>query len=95
MIKEFEVGEEIILKVLFRNRLNVPADPVVVIGAVKTPTGDVVDVDFVNTGTVGEWESTFTPTISGKHWWRVEGVGTVDTAQERAFRVKAEKVVIT
>lgn len=94
MINEYSIGEEVILTVKFRNRLGVPTDPVTVEGAVKPPNTAAIEVDFTPTGITGEWEAVFMPTIEGKHWWRAQGTGTVDTAEERAFKVKPERVII-
>lgn len=78
----------------FKNRLKVLTNPTQVKGGVKDPAGTVTVVVFNNTGVVGEYEATYKPLLSGKYWWSAQGIGVVDTKEERAFRVRPEKVII-
>lgn len=94
MINEYDIGDEIIFIARFKNRLGVATNPIAVEGGVRKPDDTVVVLVFANTGTVGEYEASYKPTSDGKHWMRVQGVGTVDTAEERAFRVRKERVNI-
>lgn len=94
MINEYDIGDEIVFTSKFKNRLGIAANPVTVKAGVKLPDDTVVVLVIDNTGTVGEYEASYKPTLAGKHWLRVEGAGTVDSTEERAFRVRQKKVII-
>lgn len=91
---EPDIGDEVILQGTFENRAGVHTTPTTLAGWVRVPTKPtvtVVPVVFQVTG-VGIAEATFSPTVEGVHWWRIEGTGAVKAAGEEYFTVRKRRV---
>lgn len=90
---EWDIGDEIILQGTFENRAGVATDPSAVTGSVREPTvpPTVTALVFQDAGQ-GIFEALFTPTVAGRHWWRIQGTGAVKSAGEQSFHVRERHV---
>jgi hypothetical protein len=91
VIKNYVVGQEVILTAHFLTRNNASFAPGAVTGKVKPPGSAPVVVVFTGTGVLGEYEATYIPLVDGKFWW--EATNGVDIIDQRAFNVIERKVV--
>ena len=88
-----DIGDRIESTVLFTNAAGTATDPDTVTFKLSLPN-DLTETDYgiadaeVSNPTVGTWIFSYVPQVAGRFVVRCVGSGTVDAAEERAFRVK-------
>lgn len=88
-INTYDVGDRIRCRVSFTDLDQNPADPTTVVAKVKDPTGNTSTyTDQVVNDAVGSYYIDVTLDQSGTWWYRFEGTGAVQAAEEQAFNVR-------
>ena len=88
-----DIGDRVESTVLFTNAAGTATDPDAVTFKLALPDS-LTETDYtiadaeVSNPTVGTWVFSYIPTAAGRYVVRCVGVGTVDAAEERSFRVK-------
>ena len=71
-------------------------DPTTVTLRIEPPTGSVVSFVYP-TGVVkvstGYYRYDYVPTLAGRYWWRWEGTGAAQGAEEGRFTVRPSQVI--
>jgi len=87
----YAIGDDVVLKATFKDRLGVLTNPTTVACRVADPLGSLTTV-AANEISTGVYEGVFAPTVHGQHWYRFEGAGVIRTASEAIFLVAAQQV---
>jgi len=87
----YDIGTDIQMTGTFRDLTGALADPSTVTAKLIDPTGSETTLSPSKVST-GVYNATFTPSLSGWHYYRFAGTGSVTAAGEGAFYVKEQKV---
>jgi hypothetical protein len=87
----YDVGDQVVLRGDFKNRVGDPANPTAVTIRVRKPDGDVDVVGNANVGT-GAFEGAYDPPSPGEYVYRIAGTGAVKAAGENTFKVRDQQV---
>lgn len=86
MANQFFIGQQIKIRLVFRNQAGQIINPTAVTAKVKNPDGTVTTptASLVD----GGYEASITPTMAGRYYVRGEGSGTPAVAVEGSFDVR-------
>lgn len=91
----YDLGDDVILTATFTTTVagvDTPTNPTVVVCTVEAPDGTITTINNPTNPSVGVFEATFTPVVSGEHWYRFVGTGAAKAAGERSFSVRPQRV---
>lgn len=98
MNETFRIGQLIELAGEIRNLAGALADPTTVTFRIREPDGTLTakihgtDPELEKTAT-GRYRIEWPATMNGVHWYRFEGTGAVQAAEEASFTVLGSKVL--
>lgn len=90
-VPEFDIGDDIVIHIEFRDRQDVPANPDAVELKVLRPDGSTVAVTTTNPAS-GMFEGIYNIAAAGDHWARGTGTGNVNETVEGMFIGRERRV---
>lgn len=90
----YDIGDTVELAGDFTDLDGTPADPDAVTLSIKAPDGTVTEIEQgdLSSGDTGSWTYLYSPDQAGLYWYRFQGVGSVEAAEEKVFRVRRRHV---
>ncbi len=85
-MRSYDLGDVVILTAAFTVQ-GTPAAPDTVTIRIRAPSGAITTL-FPGVSSAGVYTDEFVPSESGRHYYRVEGTGAAQAAEEASFIVR-------
>lgn len=96
MATTYDKGDLVRLSVAFVNSAGTATDPTTVTLKVKTPAGAISTYTYalsqVTKSATGSYYKDVSLNVSGRWWYRWEGTGAVETAEEGWLEVREQRL---
>lgn len=89
MAAQYDIGDKITLEASFTDA-GVLVDPTTVSCIVRSPSDEITERDV--TGEAGHYTAEIEPNEAGTWWYRFEGTGAYQAAEEGEFAVRLRRV---